>query len=412
MMKRIAPLLLFFFLLSVLPGFSQENTWAKRTSVSGSKRERGIAFSIGTRGYVGLGQDTLNLMCNDIWEYDPGTNSWTQKANFPGPARRDAACFTIGTKGYVGTGINNADAVAGTPLLDFWEYNPATNMWTPKANYPGGWGAGVYYTTGFAVSGKGYFCCGKLGPSSYSNELWEFNPATNTWTQKAFYPNGVRYGGVAFVIGNVAYFGTGTDENVFTSDFCKYDPATNTWTPITAFPGSGRFACAGFTLNGNGYVLFGSDGGYKDELWEYIPGDNYWYAKSSFPGGARRSGVAFTINNKAYAGTGKGLSGTRRDWWEYTPALPVGIDESNSIVSSFYPNPVTEQSSVVLSSEMMSDYDALQWQVTDAIGRILRTEKIESCSFEFKKDELTPGVYFFNILSSSERIATKRILVL
>ena len=321
--------LFFAFLLLICFEASSQNIWSKRAGVGGSKRTRGVAFAIGGRGYVGLGQDTLNIMLSDLWEYDPGTNSWTQKASFIGGGRRDAVGFSIGNKGYVGTGINNAVAPFGTILSDFWEYSPATNTWTAKASYPGNFGAGTYYATGWGTPTKGYICCGKAGPAYYINELWEFDPLTNSWLQKAGYPGGNRISGVAFVIGSMAYFGTGSDEASFKNDFYKYNAATNTWSPIYPFPGSARYSCSSFTINGKGYIMFGTDGGYKDELWQYDPVYNFWFAKASFTGGARRESVAFAIGGKGYAGTGKSLTGKRRDFWEYSPSTLLGIDENS-----------------------------------------------------------------------------------
>ena len=40
----------------------------------------------------------------DFWEYDPAANAWTQKADFGGTARYCAVGFSIGSKGYIGTG--------------------------------------------------------------------------------------------------------------------------------------------------------------------------------------------------------------------------------------------------------------------------------------------------------------------
>ena len=40
----------------------------------------------------------------DFWEYDPATNTWTQKADFGGTTRSVAVGFSIGSKGYIGTG--------------------------------------------------------------------------------------------------------------------------------------------------------------------------------------------------------------------------------------------------------------------------------------------------------------------
>lgn len=389
---------------------SAQNIWNKRSAVGGSKRERGVSFSIASRGYIGLGQDTLNLMLDDLWEYDPGTNSWTQKANFPGTPRRDAASFVIGTKAYVGTGMDNADAWIGNPLADFWEYSPATNMWTNKAAFPGNSGLGTYYSVGFSLMGKGYFFCGKDGPSNYSDNLWEYNPTTNTWLQKLDLPGPKRYGAVAFVIGNYAYCGTGTDENILTNDFYRYDPITNTWMTLNNFPGTGRYSGSTFVISGKGYMVFGTDGGYKDELWEYDPALDYWFPRAAYPGGARRSSGTFAIGGKGYAGTGKGLTGTRRDFWEYLPAIPAGIDEYSEIVfSNVYPNPMTDQAMVVLSEKI--SLKNLFWELTDIHGRLISSQQIESSSFEIHRNDLSQGIYALSIKNKNGTLASKKIIV-
>jgi N-acetylneuraminic acid mutarotase len=410
MIKRKAILFMLssFFCITAL----SQNTWDKRESVGGSKRERAVGFAIGNRGYVCLGQDTLNQMLNDLWEFDPGTNSWTQKANFPGAARRDAAVFVIGNKAYVGTGINNADAFAGTRLSDLWEYDPANNAWTSKAPYPGNSGTGIYYASGFSVAGKGYFCCGKKGSSFYSNELWEYNPLSNSWTMKAGFPGGVRYGGVAFSIGSFGYYGTGTDENILTQDFYKYSPATNTWTIIAPLPGAGRFACSSFTLANRGYIVFGTDGGYKDELWEYDPQINYWTSKSSYPDGERRSGIAFTAGSKAYAGTGKGLTGTRRDFYEYTVAPVIGIQELNKdLITSVYPNPMNESCLVKLSNDVVFSGEHLNWQLLNIEGKVMTAEDINSSEIAIQRNNLSPGMYFLVIRAGENFIASKKLII-
>lgn len=402
--------ILFSILAFVCFEISAQNIWNKRASCGGSKRERAVSFSIGSRGYIGLGQDTLNLMLNDLWEYDPGTNSWTQKANFPGTPRRDAASFVIGTKAYVGTGMDNEDAWIGNALADFWEYSPATNMWTPKAAFPGNSGLGTYYSVGFSLLGNGYFFCGKDGPSNYSDNLWEYNPTTNTWLQKMDLPGPKRYGAVAFTIGNYAYCGTGTDENILTNDFYRYDPATNTWLILANFPGTGRFSGSSFTIGSKGYMVLGTDGGYKDELWEYDPAIDYWFPKAVHPGGARRSAGAFAINGKGYAGTGKGLTGTRKDFWEYLPSIPVGIEENSNIVfSNIYPNPMIDQATIILSDKI--SLQNLSWELVDGNGKLISKEIIETNKFVVDRNGISNGVYALNIKNNKGLIASKKIIV-
>ena len=58
--------------------------------------------------------------------------------------------------------------------------------------------------------------------------------AQDTWTQKADFGGLERYGAVGFSIGNKGYMGTGTDDATFKKDFWEYDPAFNTWTQKAA----------------------------------------------------------------------------------------------------------------------------------------------------------------------------------
>ena len=58
-------------------------------------------FSIGSKGYIGTGYGGLR---NDFWEYDPATNAWTQKADFAGVARAYGSRIFHRSKGYIGTG--------------------------------------------------------------------------------------------------------------------------------------------------------------------------------------------------------------------------------------------------------------------------------------------------------------------
>ena len=48
----------------------------------------------------------IRRIMKDFWEYDPAANTWTQKADFVGVARISAVGFSIGSKGYIGTGYD------------------------------------------------------------------------------------------------------------------------------------------------------------------------------------------------------------------------------------------------------------------------------------------------------------------
>src|SRR6476469_9303945 len=79
-----------------------QDTWVKKADFGGTPRYAPVAFSIGSKGYIGTGNDGIHGNLSDFWEYDPATNTWTQKADFGGDPRESAASFAIGNKGYVG----------------------------------------------------------------------------------------------------------------------------------------------------------------------------------------------------------------------------------------------------------------------------------------------------------------------
>ncbi len=158
-------------------------------------------------------------------------------------AREAAIGFAIGNKGYIGTGINNF-----TFFQDFWEYNQATNSWTQKANFVGG---ARSLAVGFSIGSKGYLGTGWDNSNSLK-DFWEYNPSINTWTSQANLPASSRYNAVGFSICKDGYIGTGYDNTIFYNDFWEY--ASSSVISITA---SSTTICHG---NNNNVTLSASGG--------------------------------------------------------------------------------------------------------------------------------------------------------
>src|SRR4051812_21235397 len=126
------------------------NTWTQKANFGGSARDGAFAFSIGTKGYMGGGNNNGNFR-NDVWEYDPTTDAWVQKSSVPNNEYL-ASSFVIGSKAYIGCGYNTNNA--------FYEFDPVANTWTAKAPFPG---TQRYITAGFSIGTKGY-CGGGYTP--------------------------------------------------------------------------------------------------------------------------------------------------------------------------------------------------------------------------------------------------------
>ena len=160
------------------------NLWTRKADYPGNSTGYTVCFSIGTKGYIGTGNDFLtNGFTNEFWEYNPATNGWTRKASLPtAPARAFAVGFSIGTKGYIGIGDKDPFSEGGPSgyYQDLWEWNQATNVWTRKADFPGNIRAGA---VGFSIGNKGYVGTGSDG-ISYIMDFWEWDQATTYGQRK------------------------------------------------------------------------------------------------------------------------------------------------------------------------------------------------------------------------------------
>ena len=350
---------------------------------------------------------------NDLWRYDPLTDSWAQMMSIPGSTRRNAVGLTIGTKGYVGLGADSSVSWSGTILDDWWEYDPALNSWTQKSNYPGGIDAngiispqGIYFATSFSIGSKGYVCGGKMGPDAYGTDLWEYDPALDSWTRMADFPGSDRYQHSSFSLEGMGYVGMGIDHDVYHKDWWKYDPVLDSWTQVSSLPGVERGAASTFVISQRGYVVFGSDGGFKDELWEYNPFSDSWNIKANFPADGRKNGIAFSIGDKGYAGIGKGSSGKRRSFYEYSPLHPIGIIEQQDSYVHVYPNPIQDQSTIQLNTNFINSY-----VIVDLKGREILSESINHKSIVLNRDQFETGTYLLILKSENDKVLSTEKLI-
>ncbi len=242
------------------------NVWTQKADFGGTARQDAVGMSIGTKGYIGTGMSgdyNEYTLYQDFWEWDQTTNIWTQKSNFGGTARHEAVAFSIGTKGYLGTGSD------GMRQNDFWEWDQVSNVWTQKANFGG---TARESAVGFSICTKGYLGTGQ-DANGREKDFWEWDQLTNIWTQKANFEGVPRQLSAGFSIGSKGYIGTG-DCYGGTNDFWEWDQDVDVWTQKTNLDGQARWAAIGFSIGTKGYIGTGSGDNYpyyKQDFWEYDP---------------------------------------------------------------------------------------------------------------------------------------------
>ena len=285
----------------ILPG-----QWTQKLSLPNQQfsngRGLGIGFSIGSKGYLGMGTDNGSDY-DDLWEYDPTANIWTQKASM-GIPMESLVAFVINDKAYAGIGKSRQ---LTDETVAFFEYDPSTDSWTRKSDFPG---VKRSNAVGFGIGDKGYVGLGFNG-----NDWWEYDPVTDTWTKKADFPQQTPPTYTSgFVLNNKVYI-IGGEASVSSSQdvVWEYDPVNDAWTQKGNYPGDATFMPCGFSINGKGYIMGGGQ-----ENWEYDPATDTWTQKAFFAD--RLAGSAFAIADKGYFGLGSGTPGYfHMDFWEFSP---------------------------------------------------------------------------------------------
>lgn len=244
---------------------------------------------------------------------------WVKKANIGGEARHRSSGFSIGSKGYIGGGHINS----GTTITysDWWEYDPASDSWTQIADYGGGQ---RYQLATFSLNGEGYAGCGEDGAHNYTSDFWKYNPSVNTWFPIADLPGLPRRGAASFVINNVPYVGLGQSGGPtaggYEVDFYQYDVDSDEWYPIADFIGTARTSAVGFAHGDKGYIGTGHMvGAATRDFYEYNSLTNSWTQLADVDTTHRQDATGFQLNGKGYILTGNDNLGELNydDVWEY-----------------------------------------------------------------------------------------------
>jgi len=200
-----------------------------------------------------------------VYEFNPSDSSWTKKNDFPGAERYDGGvAFSIGSKGYViGGGKMDWSNDNYSCLNDVWEYDPQSDTWVQKNDFPG---IGRREAISFSMNGKGYVLTGKysykdevvIGAIRYLNDAWEYDPGTDTWTQLPDLPGPARVAAAGGGSNNLIYVvgGWGADHEL--GDYLMFDLETQQWKELKSMNGNLRYRSLGFSYDGAFYITAGT----------------------------------------------------------------------------------------------------------------------------------------------------------
>jgi len=193
------------------------DNWTRKASYPGPARNDLAYAVVAGKLYVTMGFDGTRLQY-DTYAYDPETDAWTKLAPCP-DKYFNAIAFGIGPFFYVGAGVR------GINQRTFFRYDTRSNNWTRKAKLP----EGRMLSNSLTVEGKGYlllgrFWNGSLNGGRFLSDVVEYNPATDSWTKRGDFPGGARQNAVVFCIGDKGYVALGEDDSERKSDVWCFKP--------------------------------------------------------------------------------------------------------------------------------------------------------------------------------------------
>lgn len=344
---------LFIFISSFLAsGALNAQTWVSSASQPFQLpgRHHPVGFTIDGIGYMGTGASAQGLL-DDFSKYDPETDTWQILNDFSGSARSFAYGLSYNGKGYLGFGFTSVGEEN-----DLWEYSPETDSWRELTSCPC-----APRTHPAMVEHNGIIYVGLGGsPNGNLKDWWAYDIERDSWTQKPDYPSSRRHHPYHFALGDFVYVAFGHGESIY-NDLYRYDPASESWDQMASLPAEGRVAGTQFSYNGKGYILSGDGDDHgpmpTGEFWEYDPSDDSWTSLPGHPGiSSRWAPGSFIIGSEVYfiGGLEQGALMTNVFKYDLGPVSSTKNIYSESM--KIHPNPVHDIVTLDIQEPILEQY--------------------------------------------------------
>ncbi|HEX8516424.1 MAG TPA: kelch repeat-containing protein [Bacteroidia bacterium] len=389
-------------LISLLCGPAFSQSWQQAADFPSTERDDGASFVIGNTAYCGTGLMPWFVAGKDFYSLDMSAGSWEAIAELPaGNERQYASGFSDGSRGFITGGVN------GSYFNDLWIYDPVSDSWNPGAPLPS---AGRMGAANFVIGNTAYIVGGRTSANQSISEVWAYNMLNNTWVQKNNLPFGARWRASGASMNNKGYLLFGKDENnSFRKELMEYDPGIDSWSIINIFPGNGRTYSSMNASSGKLLVTAGLDtlGNSYNDFWSFHPDSTGWQQLQPIPAPGRRGGMSFTNNTSFYYTTGTDQSNTRiRETWKVENT--AGIQENNSAGSiSCFPNPADESCTLMFPGP---PGNIIFIEILDLSGRLVESFSTQQHSIMIRPGWMAAGTYLVKALKDRKNYYTKLVV--
>lgn len=382
-----------------------------------------------------------------VFEYNLSGSIYTKKYDFDSLSGYEPIGSLVEANNGKLYGMANGGANAAGVV---YEYDPAINTYTKKTDLISANGNSPSGSLMKASNGKLYGTT-SLGGSTNDGVIFEYNPATNTYTKKIDIngnSTGSRPVGSLVQAGNGKLYGmTGVGSFGLSPGWIyEYDIATNTYSKTVNFSDpNGRDPVGSLTLANNG-KLYGltTNGGANNKgvIFEYDPSTQAYVKKFDFNGtngehpsgtlmqasngnlygmalgGAHNDGIIFEYDyiNNTFAktfdfNTANGASPAGNSLIEIITTVTGIAETTKEMQFMVYPNPSNNVFTLNYSTPAKGK---ISLTVTNQLGAIIYSESKRDVTGEYVNtidmSKYAKGIYFLELLSGDERLVRKIIL--
>jgi IPT/TIG domain len=251
------------------------------------------AFELNDEFYFGLGQSS-----NELFVYNPTSDTWVKKTNYPGTSSATGYSFVLDGYAYIGKGSNS----------DFWRYSSQENSWTLLATIPEWYNYGLRQAT--VVNGAGYI----IEVNDYFRTL-KYDVANDSWTEQMVYETYTHPDILAglFNYNNSIYMmaSSPTYTNLFFSIFI-YDISNNGYSIIDQFEGE---YLEGILFNGKGIQIDNTMYFFQNNtLYGFDMANQTWSRKNIYSPVTGMGNILFSKDQKLFLGRPNSSNNTYEFW--------------------------------------------------------------------------------------------------
>ena len=395
----------FYLVLTVFLNFISfinfAQSWEQVQDFPGTPRDDGSSFTIGNKTYCGLGMDAGFSCKSDFYCFDASTNSWATSTSLPtNQERQYAISCSWNNKGFVFGGIK----CDGTFLNDLWIFDPISETWFSGIALPAEGRAGSAHF----ILGDTLYIVGGKNTTGITTDVWAFDFISNSWTQKTAYPGDGIWRGISFGRNYSGYAGLGRNnlnsQTELNTSIYSYNSLINNWTLMPDLGFSPR-CYSGTAQKDSLVIVFGGLDASNSilnsfdridiDLWNRISLPNF----NSTP---RKGGMCFLSNELFHVTTGVSQTARLNETWRIGNVLKT--IELGQNEWSFFPNPCNDLCSI----EFSKPYTGILL-IYSLDGRLTKHyDLLNSSNFEINTKEYFEGTYMLKIGSVTELLVIQK----